>query len=242
MKTIICLLLSLLLLNPCARAETMLKLGSSYYPPITTPQHDGVLDLAYSELSKRLGIKIAINDIETAERVLLNANSGIDDGDVGRVSGMEKHYPNLRRVPAPVYHYEMVVFSKNDSYSPVNANEVKTHDIGILRGWKILEEYTEGAPSVTSLESGEQLFTMLEKNRIEIALFEKSQGLSILKQMRLKNIKVLKPNLLEGDFFLYLHKKHQNLIPRIAAELKKMHQDGTFARINSRVFKQYTVQ
>ena len=233
------LIVLLLLLSNLSYAQTTLRLGSSYYPPITTPNKDGVLNLIYKELAQRLDMKIIINDLETAERVLLNANSGIDDGDVSRVLGLEKMYPNLISISVPVYHYEMVVFSKNIDFKVVNAKSIMPYDIGILRGWKILEKISMDAQSVTSLESSEQVFNMLNKGRIEIALFEKSQGLAILKKMGLKNIKILQANLIEGDFHLYLHKRHKALVPIITAELSKMQKDGTIKHITDKVLREY---
>lgn len=242
MKQIIVTLLLLVLQMNCLHAEQTLRLGNSYYPPMKTPNKDGIFDLIYQELSHRLGIKIVINETETAERVLLNANSGVDDGDVGRVAGLEKRYTNLVYVPIPVYHYQMVVFSKEVDFPVDGAKSIQPYDIGLLTGWKILENIAQGARSVSSLETGEQLFSMLDKKRIDIALIEKAQGLTILKKMGLKNIRFLQPNLLEGDWYLYLNNKHKNLVPVIAAELEKMHKDGTIKRINDEVYKRYSYQ
>jgi polar amino acid transport system substrate-binding protein len=239
MKLIAFLAFILPLLSSVAHAEITLRLGNSRYPPIVTTSHDGVIDQIYKELSRRLGIKIIIDQVETGERVLINANSGIDDGDVGRGIGLEKRYPNLVIVPVPVYHYQMAVFARDIDFHVAGFDSIKPYDIGILRGWKILEDITQGARSVTSVESGEQLFTMLDKGRIEIAVFEKSQALAILNKMKIPGIKLLQPSLLEGDFYLYLHKKHQKLIPAITKELKNMQKDGTIKRINEAALKQY---
>jgi len=239
MKFIVYLLFIFALLNSVAHAEVTLRLGNSRYPPIVTARHDGVIDQIYQELSRRLDIRIIIDQVETGERVLINANSGIDDGDIGRGRGLEKRYPNLVIVPVPVYHYQMAVFSRDLDFHVRGVDSIKPYDIGILRGWKILEDITRGARSVTSVESGEQLFTMLDKGRIEIAVFEKSQALFILDKMKIPGIKLLQPSLLEGDFYLYLHKKHLKLIPEITKELKKMQKDGTIKRINEAVLKQY---
>lgn len=220
-------------------AKETLFLGSSYYEPITTAKKDGVLDLVYQELSRRLNMTISIDSLENAERVLLNANSGLSDGDVGRVAGLEKRYPHLISIPVSIYHYEMIVLSKNVNFKVAGQESIMPYNIGLLRGWKILENLSIGAHSVTSLEEAEQVFTMLDKGRIDIALFEKSQAMPILKKMGLKDIKVLKPNLVEGDWYLYLNKKHKNLIPKITTELQKMHKDGTMKRISEKVQQKY---
>lgn len=233
------LLVVLLTESSVASAGITLRLGNSRYPPIVTAAQDGVIDRIYRELSRRLVIKIIINPVESGERVLINANNGIDDGDVARGPGLEKRYPNLIRVAVPVYHYQMAVFAKDIDFTVAGADSIKPYDIGILRGWKILEDISRGARSVTSVESGEQLFFMLQKGRIEIAVFEKNQGLAILKQMKIPEIKLLRPNLLEGNFYLYLHKKHRYLLPKITAALEGMQKDGTIMRINETVLKQY---
>lgn len=242
MRLIIIAVLFMVMQMSYANAQQTLILGNSHGAPMTTPNEDGLFDLIYQKLSQRLGIKIVIQNTDTAERALLNASSGVNDGDVGRVAGLEKRYPNLVYVPVPVYHYQMVVFSKTINFPVDGAKSIHPYDIGLVTGWKILENISHGARSVTSLETGEQLFSMLDKNRVEIALHEKAEGLSILKTLGLKNIKVLQPNLIEGDWYLYLNKKHENLVPRIAAELEKMHKDGTIKRINERVSRSHGYQ
>lgn len=226
-------------LHTSLEAKPTLALGTSYYEPITTPAKDGVLDLVYQELGRRLGISIMVDRLETAERVLVNANSGLSDGDVGRIAGLENQYSGLIRVPVPIYHYEMAVFSKKINFKVAGKESIMPYDIGLLRGWKILERSAEGAHSVTSLETAEQVFTMLDRGRIDIALFEKSQAMPVLKKMGLREIKALKPNLLEGEWYLYLNKKYKPLIPQITAELLKMHEDGTMRRINEKVKQHY---
>lgn len=227
-----------LLANP-VQAEQRLILNSSYYAPVTSETHDGVLDLVYQELSKRLGIKIEIQNLAAAERVLLNVNEGIVDGDVGRVAGLEKKYPNMISVPIPVSKYEMVVFSRDVDFKVLGPESIKPYNVGLVRGWKILEQASTGAKSVTAVESGEQMFNMLDATRIDLALLDKLQGLHFIKTLNLKGIKILKPNLLEGQWYLYLNKKHEALIPGITVELRKMEQEGVIKQIYDSVLARY---
>lgn len=233
------ILLFLLIFNPLYAAQTTLYLGTSHHSPITSSNQDGVIDLILQELAQRLEIEIIIDPVGSGERVLLNANNGVIDGDVGRVLGLERLYPNLISIPIPIYHYEMVVFSKNITFKVTGKESIMPYNIGVLRGWKILETISTGAAAVTNLENAEQMFNMLDKNRIDIAPFEKNEGLVLLKKMGLKDIKALQPSLLEGDFHLYLHKKHKNLIPEITEEFSKMQHDGTIEYINKTVLKKH---
>lgn len=225
-------------LNAQAELQTLV-INSSNYPPVTSPEKDGVLDLVYQEIAKRAGVKIEIQAMPAAERSLINQNEGIDDGDVSRVLGLEKQYPNLIRVPEPVMHYEMTVFSRNANFKVNGIESLLPYDAGIPNGWKILERNVVGTRSVTKLENGEQLFSMLDKDRIDIALIEKLQGLRFVKEMGIKNIKTLQPAFLEGDWFMYVNKKHEALVPKLAAAIKSMKNDGTHQRIFEQVLKRY---
>lgn len=227
-----------LLIGP-AWAEQVLVLNSPLYAPVTSEKRDGVLDQVYQELSKRMGIKFEIHSLLAAERALINVNDGVVDGDVARIPGLEKKYPNMMRVPVAVMKYEMVAFSRDVDFKVAGTDSIKPYNVGLVRGWKILEQAAIGAKSVTMLESAEQMFSMLDKNRIDIALLEKLEGLQIIANMGISGIKVLQPNLLEGYWYLYLNKKHEALIPRITAELRKMEKDGTLQRIYDGVLSRY---
>lgn len=229
---------SLMLIRP-ALAEPTLLLSSSYYPPVTSEQKNGILDLVYQALSARLGIKIEIYNQTAAERILLNVNSGLDDGDVGRVFGMEKLYPNLISIPVPVMKFQMMVFTRHANFTVSGPQSIKPYNIGIVRGWKILEAAANGARSVTIVDNGKQLFSMLDKGRIDIALIEKLQGLEFIRQMGLRGIKILQPPLIEGKWYLYVNKQHAALVPQLTAGLQEMETDGTLDRIYQTVMHRY---
>jgi polar amino acid transport system substrate-binding protein len=236
-RNLIIFILSLFFAIP-AHAEQTLVINTSYGAPLTSPDHSGALDLFYQELGRRLGIKIELQSLP-AERSLVNANNGVDDGDVSRVLGMEKIYPDLIRVGEAVMHFELVAFSRNENFKVINADSFKPYNVGIVTGWKILERTIVNTKGLEKLENGDQLFTLLDKGRIDVAVYEKMQGLMTIQKHSFNNIKILQPSYIEGDWYLYLNKKHEALIPRIATEIKAMKDDGTHKRIFDSVLKRY---
>lgn len=220
-------------------APPALVLNTAFFAPLTSPGHDGALDLFYAELFQRVGLKVEIQ-ASSAERGLLNANSGIDDGDVSRVLGIDQTYTNLLRVPEPVMFYQMVVFTRRPDFVMAGADSLKPYDVGILTGWKVLERTIVGTRSLVKLETGKQLFAMLDKDRLDMAVIEKLEGMHFVQSMGLKNVHALQPALVEGDWFLYLNKKHAALVPLLAAEIRKMKQDGSYQRIFDSVLQRYT--
>ncbi|MBA5640299.1 transporter substrate-binding domain-containing protein [Duganella sp. LX20W] len=229
MKSLLTLLAALLFALPGAAAPRLV-LNTSFFAPITSPEHDGALDLLYAELFRRVGLDVVIQPA-SAERGLLNANSGIDDGDVSRVLGIEQSYTNLVRVPEPVMTYQMAVFTRHADFTVDGPASLRPYDVGILRGWKILERSITGTRSLQKLETGRQLFAMLAMDRIDVAVIEKLEGLHFIQSMGLQGVRILAPAYVEGEWFLYLHKKHAALAPRLAEQLRLMKRDGSYQRL-----------
>lgn len=93
-------------------AEPVLILGRNAGPPLSTSEGSSFYDLVLKEAFDRGGYEIKIIQL-AAERSLTNANEGIIDGDFVRISGLEKVYPNLVRVPEKITDFEFVAFSKH---------------------------------------------------------------------------------------------------------------------------------
>jgi len=231
----ICFLLSSEILNA---KPPKLILNTSYTAPITAPDKSGVLDLFYQELFKRLGWEFEIQYLP-AERALTNANRGIDDGDVCRIFALEKTYTNLVRVPEVIMQYEHVIFSHKIDFKVTGPDDLKPYDVGVVKGWKIIEWNTKTAQSITLLDEGAQLFAMLADDRIDLGIIERMTGMMLAKKSGIKNIRILEPAFLTGDWYLYLHKKHLNLVPIIANEIRQMKMDGTHKRVFETVLKRF---
>lgn len=215
-----------------------LVLNTSALAPVSTPDRSGFLDLLYRELFARLGIAFEIQPLP-AERALQNANAGIDDGEICRIAGLESTYPNLVHTTEPVMQYQMAVFSRERNFPVSGPESLLPYELGIVTGWKILERTTRQHPSRIMVDSVDQLFRMLDQGRVEIALIERLVGMETINRLGIKGIRILSSPFLSGDWFLYLHKKHHGLIPRIDAELRKMKQDGTYERIRQQVLGRY---
>lgn len=227
-------------LLPCraAQAEAPLVLNSTFTAPLVSAAHDGALDLLYTELFARLGRQVRIEQL-AAERGLINANNGVDDGEAARVAGLEPTFPNLVRVPEPVLRYQMMAFSRDAHFTVDGVASLRPYDVGIVNGWKILERTITGTHALLKLEDGRQLFSMLDKGRIDVAVIEKRQGLQLIRGMGLRGIEAEQPPFLEGDWYIYLNKKHAALVPLLAAELRKMKQDGSYQRIVDSAQRRY---
>ena len=220
----------LLAVGSTCRAEMpVLVLNDANAPPFTTHDHQGFLDAVAGEAFRRAGVKLRLVKLP-AERGLINANAGTDDGDLTRIAGLDAQYPNLIRVPEKLLDYEFTAFSKN-AVLPATWDVLRAHPIGHIRGWKIYENQLAGAPLVVTSDDASQMFRQLQLNRIDVALYERWLGLSLLKQQGIKGIYPLAPSLGKREMFIYLNKRHAALVPKLAEALRAIKAEGQYDRL-----------
>lgn len=211
------------------RAERPFTISTSYNNLLSNPNKDGLLDKLMIELFKRINIDMELV-FTTTEKSLVDTNAGYFDGEINRIEGMEKVFPNLIRIPEANMTMHFVAFSKK-SFDINGWNSIKPLYVGMVRGWKILEQNTKGFPNVISTPTEKELFTMLHKDRLDIALYSKLTGYAVLEHYRFNEISHLEPPLASRPMYLYVHKSHEILVKRIAETLKELKRDGSYSRI-----------
>lgn len=225
------LLVSLLAIANVAQSSDKLILSSGVLSPYTTPDHKGFLDQLIYAVFKEIGIEAELLIYPTAtERGMLNANEGIDDGLAMRVAGLEKQYPNLIRVPEEVATNDFVAIATRHRFATTNWDTLSPYVVSHIIGWKVFEQHVPNGKEITKVRDAEQLFTLLSNDRTDIVLYERWQGLAQSSAMGIK-VNVLEPPLVRTKMYMYLHKKHAALVPRVAQALVKLKKNGTYQRI-----------
>jgi len=196
-----------------------------------TPLDRKALERLSQAAAQRIGVNIHLVS-NPSERSLFMANQGEVDGEGLRVAGLNQHYPNLVQVQERFIGISFVAFSKDASINLDQSwNSLKPYRVAFINGWKMFEANTAEARSVTKVDKPEQLFRMLDGGRVDLALYTRADGVALLKTLGLRSIAPISPSLKEVDMYLYLHKKHQALAPRIAQALREMKADGTYNKI-----------
>ncbi len=212
-----------------AAERPVLVLNDTNDPPYTTSDRSGFLDVIAGEAFRRVGVELRLIKLP-AERGLVSANDGSEDGDMVRIAGLEKLYPNLIRVPEKLVDWEFSAFSK-DKTIPSTWPALQQHTIGLIKGWKIYEKAFAEAKYVSTTDDPAQLFRLLEMDRIEVALYERRLGLALMKQQGLKDMQPLAPPLATREMFIYLHRRHATLVPKLAEALRAIKREGFYQRV-----------
>lgn len=234
---VLLLLVALTSLRVAATERPVLLLNDVNEPPFTTPQGDGFIDIVLAEAFRRAGAELRLIKLP-AERGLINANAGIEDGDMARIAGLEQQYPNLIRVPEKLMDWEFVAFSKSTAIA-ANWQAIRQRSVGLIKGWKIYEKHMAGAAQVITADDPAQLFQLLEHNRIEVALYTRWMGQAYIKQHQMKEIHALMPPLATREMFIYMHKRHADRVPKIAEALRTLKREGFYQRIQREKLQPY---
>lgn len=224
--------LAILLVNGLIQAQTpdlpVLRIGSTFSPPLSQPDQKGMLDSMLKEAFRRIGYQVEFV-IMPSERSLVEAEEGHTDGDNNRIAGLQARYPNLVQVPESNMTFDFVAFTDKPGLTLRSWEDLKPHRIAFIQGWKILEDNVT-APEVTKLATSDQLFRFLGVGRADIILYERFGGQFYLHELDLKHIRLVEPPLARREMFLYLNRKHAALVPALSKALREMKAEGTHAR------------
>jgi len=207
----------------------VLILNDTNEAPFTAPDGSGFLDAVAGEAFRRVGVTLRLERLP-AERALVNANAGIGDGDLTRIAGLDTLYPNLVRVPEKLVDYTFTAFSKDVSFA-ASWETIRARPVGHIKGWKIYEQQFVGGDNVVQVEDAGQLFRLLDRNRIEVALYERWLGAALLWQMGIKDVRAVEPSLATREMFIYLHKRHAALVPKLVVALRAIKAEGLYQRL-----------
>ena len=191
------------------------------------------MSTVYTEAFSRMGYGFKLIS-QPGERAMIDANQGKVDGEAARIMNIDnKKYTNLIMVPHPIATIKDGAYATDHSIK-INGWEglaAKPYKVGLIKGIKSVEQklplYVDKA-NIVSLSDGEQCMRMLQAKRIDLFIvstqieestFMHSGAYDDVKLVGIVETKVLYP---------WLHKRHENLVRKLADTLKTMKSEGQF--------------
>jgi polar amino acid transport system substrate-binding protein len=195
-----------------------------------TPLDRKVLQAVSAEAFKRLNRQFRIISLPS-ERSLVSANAGEIDGEGLRIAGLSDKYPNLVQVDEPFVGISFVAFSSDATIKIDGWDSLAPYRVAFINGWKLFEAHSGSARVVNKVDTPQQMFDMLQRDRVDLVLYTLADGLEYTRSNGLARIAPLKPSLKDVDLYLYLHKKHADLAPKLAQIIRAMKADGSYNEI-----------
>ena len=234
------ILFSCLLFNTAYSAE-VLDIASIYKPPISNFEGTGMADSVVKEAFSRIGIQINIVPADSAT-ALEKVNKGLYDGDIMRVAGANQKYPNVIQIPEPLFDIEFNAFSKTVNEPMSGYEGLKPYRIAVPKGWIETDNNVkeENVKSVLRITSPFDMFNTLLKGDADIVIYHRLMGYEMIKEIGASDkIHVLEPPMAVRPYYFWIHKKHQDLVPKLAAAISDMKKDGTIPKIIAETLGKY---
>lgn len=226
------------LIFPGMAAADVLDIGSMYKPPLSNSSGTGLIDLITKERFARIGVKVEINLVASSQ-ALKKANKGLYDGDIMRVGGASEKYTNLIQVPGKIYDFDFVAFTKKVKDPITGWDSLTPFRVAVPKGWVETDNNVteDNTADLIKASSPFKLFKTISDDEADLIIFERLMGYQMLKDLEMVSVHVIEPPLSSKDMFLYIHKKHRDLVPKLEQALKDMKNDGTFKKIYDKAMK-----
>jgi len=221
--------LTTLILISHSYASQSIKLSA-----IENSDNSNISELVLREAYGKLGFTLYITPLP-AKRSLHHANEGMADGELFRITGMEKKFPNLIKVPVPINSLDGVAVTRKVDFTVAGWDSLKPYFIAIRRGVKFSDTGTKDMKRIYFNSNIGLGRILIESKGVDIAVMARVNALKTLQHLRevkaSTELRILEPAIASYPLFHYLHKKHAHLVPKLTQILDAMHASGRTAEI-----------
>jgi polar amino acid transport system substrate-binding protein len=182
--------------------------------------------LVLPQIYKNIGIDITITPLP-APRAQLLANTGKSDGEIMRIWTYGEENNQMIRVPTPYYYLETMPFSLATRQLDIHdKDDLKQYKLAKIRGVKHTNNITKGLAHVYKVNNTENMFKILQKGIVDVALTNTLDGKLMLKRLGYHNIIPAVKPLAVLPLYHYVHLKHKKLVPLINQEILRLQKNG----------------
>ncbi len=191
------------------------------------------------DVYKRLGIPAEVIPMP-GKRALREAISGRKDGESVRIYAVGEKYPELVRVPTPLFDFLTMGFAQKGADITLNQpKDLENYVIVRTSGVQHTKNMTEGMDNIYIVESSDLLMPFVSLKRADIALTGRLNGLILLKKGNITNVEAVGQPLQVNPLYHYLNKRHAHLVPKIDAVIREMRASGEISALKARYEQEY---
>lgn len=180
----------------------------------------------FQRISEQAQLNITVSPLP-AKRAEHSVFNDIKDGEILRIFEYGKNNPKVIRVPTPYYKLRTAVFfNKNKPLQITQASELAQYRVGVVRGVKHTQVITRGLNNVIQSNTTEQLFSLLNSGRIDIALTSKIDGLMTLNQQNLHSISHQEQSLATLNLYIYVNHRYPQMVNQLEQAIVELTRNG----------------
>jgi hypothetical protein len=209
--------------SPLIAAKSNLKI-TTFDTPYST-----VMTRIIREAYKLIGREIDVAMLPGSRAIKLSGLGAVD-GELYRIGEISNTYPDLVRVNVVIANLEVRAFSHTLDFIINGWSSLKPYRLAVMQGVKVTDMHTQNMQRVM-VNNFHQLFNLLSNERVDLVITTNIAGRIAIKEMHLKNIKMLSPAIHNFKVYHFVHKKNRELVPLLTAALTKMKKQGRIDQI-----------
>ncbi|WP_462159129.1 hypothetical protein [Pseudoalteromonas sp. GB56] len=224
----LCVITLILVLAASNHAQSFERPSVSFNKPMDTAQARYVIDLM-TRVYDQLGYTLDIVDYAHPQ-ALEAADQGIFDGQLARIANIESQYENLLRVNYPLFNFELFILTRCQECGLEELNS-----IAMRNGYPVTEQYLDEhhyqGQRIKIENVAAQLNLLAQKQVDGVVLLdfhlqsEMNSGIDSRFQRH---------HLANYYSYHYVHKRHEQRIPKILAALKQLEEQGVVSELKEK--------
>jgi hypothetical protein len=198
-----------------------------------------IAETLLAEIYKRAGLEFKVEPLPAARANILTIR-GEKDGEVARIRPYFDKNPSLIRVEPSYYYLTTRVFAKAGRKLVIKDQaDLANYRIGIVRGIVHAEAATAGIKHLEVVSKYEQLYRMVDANRIDLAIDTGINGQATLAALGMKSVEPV-GELARLELFHVLTAKQAALAPKLGAVIQAMKKSGELEKLTRRIEEEAT--
>lgn len=229
----------------CQESVSTLK-DNTFFMAINRPETEPYytwIEMIYREVFTRLDIRLKTKYYPLM-RASYVANKGQVDGEPARIYSYADSYPNLLRVEESVFPITVTAYMSASSDTELKGWESlrnTEYTVEYPRGMKICENNLKKvvkAELLSDITETSQGLRKLAFGRIDIYVDDMNAAIPVLqnKEFDVKEKVRIAGVMEEVPLYMYVHKKHQALSPKLAAAIRELKSEGMIEKYRKTAF------
>lgn len=173
-------------------------------------------------------------------RSIDDANTGLVDGEAGRVPSVEKANKNLVRVNVKLMGLVGAAYTKRSDSTMYTEDLLNQSKVGIVLGVQWAEKLMKNKQP-TKVKDYKTLFDMLHEGRVKVAIATTASADSVQQNHDGNDPAIvrLEPAIFSAPIYHYVNKKNEHLVPRLEKALLELQKENHWGDSNQLVFSTF---
>lgn len=184
------------------------------------------------EVEKLTGVTFLIESMPL-RRADKRLREGLLDVEFGRVDFLYENDVNVIYTDFPVFVSHYIIYTRQTSINPHNAETFRELRLVVVRGNKVTERWTrnENIKNYIEVDDSETALLMVNFGRADYFIGRRLFCSYLESNIELSNINILDQSLFDIPYYLAFNRKHKDLVPLISAAMEELCDSGRTAEI-----------